>query len=449
MLIWGELISGVYTRYSYVRRSAHREEPMFASLTHRILIPNATGAAARAVRSVGSCAVVLFLAACSSSGGGGDAASAVNQLAAGVKQGFFRGGNVNGLEFVSGRQSGITDADGAYTCEEDRPVSFSVGSVRLGETECASMVHAAALTESGSVSDPAAINITRFLMTLDQDSNPNNGVIISEALRTMAANWPQIDFSADDFDNELVGVISDIMSIDSRVASVPDSAAAFVFLDASVACAYSGVFINIFSAGAFNATTVATVNVFRERETNIDLANFLMIRQHPQSSLFTESTAEFMLETLPGIRDDYFIADYLSPDQVAGSWLKAASFQSVDTTGTYNAFRLGRPGGEYRFTGKLVRDRERSFDRTLQGRIELYLDGDTMIGRGIDHLLGVRLPVEGRRIGDTNDFELEVENYGTSTVTLILDDDGEPAGLEGGWPRIEGNVLEAVGCRLL
>jgi hypothetical protein len=397
-------------------------------------------------------AIVLttfVLSACGGGGGGGDGSGAsANQSAAGIEQGFFRGGNVAGLGFSSGSQSGITGSDGTYTCEEDQPIEFSVGAVSLGATECASMVHAAALTASGSLMDPAALNITRFLLALDEDANPENGVRISEPVRTLASNWSQIDFSADDFDSELSVALSDIMSSEGRMAVVPDSAAAFVFLDASVACAYSGVFINIFPAGALEATTVATVNIFRDPETNADLANFLMIRQHPQSSLYTESTAEYVLETLPGVTDDFFFADFRSPDQVTGEWLRAASFQAIDTRGSFNAFRLGLPGGEYRFTGMLQLDRERSFDRALQGRIELFLDGDTLTGRAIDHLLAVRLIVEGRRIGDTNEFELDVANLGTTTVTLLVNDDGEPVGMEGGWPNYRDQPLSAVACRL-
>lgn len=145
-------------------------------------------------------ASAMFLCACS--GGSGDSGSSSgDSLEPGVREGFFRGGNVEGLEYASGAQAGTTDEAGAYTCEKEHRIVFSVGSVTLGETECVSVAHAAALTDSGSLTDRVALNITRFLMMLDQDQAPENGISISEPLRSIAGSWNQVDFSADDFES--------------------------------------------------------------------------------------------------------------------------------------------------------------------------------------------------------------------------------------------------------
>ena len=158
--------------------------------------------------------------------------------------------------------------------------------------------------------------------------------------------------------------------------------------------------------------------------------------------------SELVLGTLPSVRNLEFFANFVSPDQVMGSWLAAATLQNFDRTGDFNVFRLGFIEGEYRFVGNLVFDPPFGSSRQMLGRIELSLDGDTLTGRAFHLLLGVRLGVTGRRLVDSNQFEIEVTSLGAATVTVILDTNGEPIALEGNWPGYEENVLEAVSCRL-
>lgn len=391
-------------------------------------------------------AAALCLCACN--GGGGDSASPSGDAQEpGVRKGFFRGGNVAGLDFVSGAQNGTTDEAGAYSCETGHQITFSVGSVTLGETDCASVVHAAALAASGLPTDRVALNIMRFLMMLDQDQEPENGIFISEPLRSVAPSWNQLDFSVDDFESELYRVASDIASVETRMPSVPDSVTALVFLDASLSCAYSGVYTSRFQ-GETNLPLNAALSVFRDPATNVDAGEFFLLRQEWPLPVFLDSTSELMLETLPQVTENSnFFAEFVSPDQVMGSWRDAITAQNADRTGDFDVSRLGFIDGKYRFVGTLSVPLIRT-SPNLQGRIELSLDGDALTGRAFDLLLGIRFPVTGKRLDDSNTFEIEVSNLGTAEVTIILDTDGEPIALEGNWPGYEENVLEAVGCRL-
>ena len=51
-----------------------------------------------------------------------------------VKTGYFVDSAVAGVDFVSGGQSGTTDAAGTFTYEEGKQLSLSVGGVSLGTT---------------------------------------------------------------------------------------------------------------------------------------------------------------------------------------------------------------------------------------------------------------------------------------------------------------------------
>lgn len=395
--------------------------------------------------------LILNIAGCSSgdvTGAGEEAVESSGRQPAFDGQGFFRAGNVAGLEFVSGTQAGVTDAAGAYRCDEGERIAFTIGSVSLGDTACASVAHAAALTASGSPTDPAALNIMRFLMMLDQDENPDNGISISESVRGIADSWAQIDFVAEDFESELSQVISDIASVEGRVARVPDAADAYVFLDASLACAYSGVFFDWFPGDSGTVPISLSLRVFRETAGNTDVGEFVLIRQDPYLPLFLASTGKVTLGTSPSVNDVDFSAAFITSDLLTGSWQNAQTVQAADRTGTFDAVRLGGNNGEYRFVGKAELENALAPGRQLLTRFEVTLSGDALSGVAFDLLLGAELPMTGRRIAGSNEFEIEVSQLGTATVLLIVDADGAPVGLTGGWPQVEGDVVEAAGCRL-
>lgn len=369
-----------------------------------------------------------------------------------TQTGVFKPGNVAGLDFVSGAHTGVTDTTGHFTCATDQPVAFAIGKVALGNTACATVAHPAALTASGSLLDPAAINITRFLLLLDHDQAFDNGVQISEALRSLAAGWPQIDFSAADFESELVTVMSDIASTEGRTSVVvPTSAEALADLDASLSCAYSGVFVNTFVAGLFFAPTHAAIRVYRDPTSGNDVFDARIKRSHPQSQLYVYSAGTVALQTLPSLAGGpsnglgNVSADYRSPDLISGAWTDAGGAQqTIDRAGFFEVVRIGQAAGDYRFTG--------TFTRTASGLVGLAtmtLDGDTLAGEAFDLSNGAAFSVSGTRLPNSNSVELRTRlATEPSTVELLTDANGAPVSLKGPWPGTEAASLDAVGCRL-
>jgi len=127
----------------------------------------------------------LAITAC----GDGDSrngATPVTESAA-LKKGLFLDSAVEGLVYVSGNQSGITDNKGTYQYEEGLTVKFSIGDIIIGEALAKSVLTPLDLVPGSSdVSDPSVTNIARFLLTLDNDANPDNGITITELVRTAA-----------------------------------------------------------------------------------------------------------------------------------------------------------------------------------------------------------------------------------------------------------------------
>jgi hypothetical protein len=100
---------------------------------------------------------------------------------------------VSGLRYKSGNHYGITDSDGTFGYIQGETVEFFIGDIRIGH----------AITPSTRVtpyemanSDPqVALNIARFLQSLDNDAQTDNGIQINDAVHTLAADTA-VDFSS-------------------------------------------------------------------------------------------------------------------------------------------------------------------------------------------------------------------------------------------------------------
>lgn len=125
-------------------------------------------------------------------GGGGSSSNTPTTTTA---TGYFIDSPVQGLTYVSGSQSGTTDASGKFTYEVGKTVKFSVGAISLGEVIAKGKMTPVDLVANADASNTKVLNITRFLMTLDSDGNATNGITISDATKTAAQSASQIDFA--------------------------------------------------------------------------------------------------------------------------------------------------------------------------------------------------------------------------------------------------------------
>lgn len=399
-------------------------------------------------------AAALCLGGCSS--GSYSSTGSYQELYPGeVQSGVFKAGNVAGLYYVSGAESGVTDADGGFTCETTQQVRFSLGNVALGSTVCAPIVHPASFAANGSFMDVSAINMTRFLMLLDGDQDFGNGIVIPSNLRSLADSWPAIDFGAIDFEEELTRVIADIASVEGRPAvSVPSSAEAFTYMDSSLSCAYSGLFVNTFAAGAFFAPTDVAVIVYRASGAAESRYSANIKRSHPQSFMYVEAAGIVELKTLPTLIDDgsgatgVIEGEYRTPDILAGNWDTPAAQQPIDRIGSFEAIRIGGGDGDFRFVGSVMAPLDTSVP-ILLGHTTFVLDGDTVTGEMFDLALGTPVSVSGTRLAGSDSIEFSIAtSQETAVATLVLDGTGTPVGLEGAWPGVKDSTLDMIGCRM-
>jgi hypothetical protein len=167
-------------------------------------------------------AILFSTMACSSGHGGGVVATPES-----ARLGFFLDAPVDGLQFSTPSWSGITGLStargyfyweqrtylpgitglpgeqGTFFYQDGEHVTFSIGGVYLGSEAVKSIMTPVDLgTIIKSTADPAVINISRLLLTLDQDQNPDNGIQITgdirEALEDFKVNFsnPSLDGTA-------------------------------------------------------------------------------------------------------------------------------------------------------------------------------------------------------------------------------------------------------------
>ncbi len=107
-------------------------------------------------------------------------------------------GVVEGVKFRSGNQSGLTDANGTFSYEEGKQVSFSIYQLELGITEGKAIITPADLVIATSFDHPKPRNIIRLLNAFDAISNDGKVSIDSAVREALEIYRSQIDLNLPD-----------------------------------------------------------------------------------------------------------------------------------------------------------------------------------------------------------------------------------------------------------
>jgi len=139
------------------------------------------------------CTSVIMLSACSGGGDGGPPQSSVTPSI-----GVFEDSAVAGLHYETPSYTGTTNSAGEFEYLPGESVTFSIGSIVLGSSVAGPMITPLSLVPGANdATHPVVTNIVRLLLTMDEDANPDNGISISTAAFTAAANQ-SVDFNAPD-----------------------------------------------------------------------------------------------------------------------------------------------------------------------------------------------------------------------------------------------------------
>ena len=137
----------------------------------------------------------LLLSACGSHDGG----------SAAVSTGRFIDDPVQGLQYETPTQHGLTGTQGEFSYIDGETLRFFIGNVEIGSARGASIITPMSLVSGAQDSgNRAVINIARMLLTLDGDCDASNGIQITSIARQAGMNHGSIDFdqAEADFSND-------------------------------------------------------------------------------------------------------------------------------------------------------------------------------------------------------------------------------------------------------
>lgn len=171
-------------------------------------------------------ASVVLLTAC----GGGN--NSVSTPTTSPLTGYFIDSAVQGLTYTTATQSGTTSADGAFNYLSGEAVTFKLYGQTISSPQGYTFLTPFDSGDPSSLNPNYAINIVRFLMALDSDSNPSNGITLPVYNQTMSINFNKSIAEFDSIDNTEV---TDALTAIASGRSLPSIQAAIIHINQSLA----------------------------------------------------------------------------------------------------------------------------------------------------------------------------------------------------------------------
>lgn len=305
--------------------------------------------------------------------------------------GFLKGPMVTGLHVESRDAVGDSDEIGRFIYEIGQPVEFSVGGVTIGTlTTGRGLVTPLDFARNGTINNQTVLNITRFLMMLDRNGDPFDGVEISEAVREIAVNWQDVDFTRGDLEAQVVDIVSDAASVDGTPHELPDADAARALLDEAMTCLYAGGFQGNLAQGD-NGRYAFYVDPNSRTLSGYVLSSLPVTPQ--LRTLTGTSQLDFTQAQISLLATDQAAVQYTiqfsDMNRVNGSW---TSPQTVGQPGVLAGGRITPAAfnARYRFQGKFDGDDSGVFV------LDIPTVGNTVLGRMYSLTSDFSLTLNGR-----------------------------------------------------
>jgi len=148
----------------------------------------------------------LMLTACG--GGGSDSSTPQVETTPPVQPeletytGIFIDSPVQGLNYATETQSGVTNATGEFIYQLEEMVTFSIGGIDFLDVPVDDVITPLNIFDTQDIYQTNVVNMLRLLQTLDVDGLATNGITLNENIHALAANL-NVDFSSADFDNQV------------------------------------------------------------------------------------------------------------------------------------------------------------------------------------------------------------------------------------------------------
>lgn len=254
---------------------------------------------------------ITMLTAC---GGGGEENDTVTSKP--YSTGVLRDSPIAGMYYETGGKSGVTDSQGRFSYQPGENVAFFIGRLKLGEFIPATTDAMLTIGALVSVSNPERADtiagLARFLLTVDLDGNPDNGITVSSQLDSLAMGW---SFRTVDFTDFSAATNPDLYIALNAIRTVKEDmdldfvsgTDAIEHLVQSLNCAYSGAFV-----GARGSSTSPSAIFALTLQGNGQVNAQQVQLSGGQSHVFNPASL-FDYGVLPQDGSDRYVVDSTSP----------------------------------------------------------------------------------------------------------------------------------------
>lgn len=126
-----------------------------------------------------------------------------------LSTGVFVDAAVDGADYSTGSQQGITNEKGEFQYTEGENVTFSIGDLVFPSVKAGGTITPLDIANTEDINSNKVINMIRLLISLDKDGDPSNGITITDVAKTSATvvnfDLPVEEFAAS---AAVVGVVS-------------------------------------------------------------------------------------------------------------------------------------------------------------------------------------------------------------------------------------------------
>ena len=153
---------------------------------------------------------------------GCDSTNSEVETASGINTGVFVDSPVGNINYRTATQSGTTSASGEFSYRNGEEVTFFIGGVELPPAPARSTVTPLDLFKTEEVDDPRVLNVSRLLLSLDEDGDPDNGITIGDQAKE-AAQGMSVDFSSPTFETDVVNLVANSGSPTTALVTAIDA----------------------------------------------------------------------------------------------------------------------------------------------------------------------------------------------------------------------------------
>ena len=286
-----------------------------------------------------------FLVACGGGGGGDVGGGGGGNVTFPV---YLSDAAVEGAEYSSGPASnGLTEKGGVFMADED-VFEFSIGATALGSVQISRAWDGSQVTPADfmGVDEEKVIDIARILQGLDEDGNPQNGILISQNTRE---NAPDLFGDIDGNDGTVAIVIG------AKTFMIPSEEDAKNHLVATRKCLFSGGYVGDFEGTRLSDGAARRGQSYYAVEPFVNRARTFTgggSNDNDFVSFLQTSTVGVIGSTITLSEGNEL--SFITPRLVAGVWQTTNNDESVNSSGTESltfAADTGNPGATRRIVG--------------------------------------------------------------------------------------------------